>query len=82
MHSIVWQYIDRDERTRITDLIESVGATATPDTPLALMSFEPHEPDRAHAALKLRYWDGRSAVGTSTLLAECGFHGQWVRWHA
>ena len=82
MHSIVWQYIDKVERARITDLIESVGATATPDTPLAWMSFEPHEPDRAHAALKLRYWDGQSTVGAPTLLAECGFHGQWVRWRA
>lgn len=82
MHSIVWQYIDKDERARITDLIESIGSTATPDAPLAWMSFEPHEPDRAHAALTLRHWDGRSAEGAPILLAECGFHGQWVRWHA
>ncbi len=82
MHSIVWQYIDKDERARITDLIESVGATATPDAPVAWMSFEPHEPDPAHAALRLRYWDGRSAEGAPTLLAECGYHGQWVRWLA
>ena len=82
MHSIVWQYIDKGERARITALIESVGATATPDMPLAWMSFEPHEPDRAHAALTLRYWDGRAAQGVPTLVAECGFHGQWVRWHA
>ncbi len=81
-HSIVWQYIEKDERARITDLVESAGATATPDAPLAWMSFEPHEPGRAHAALKLRYWDGRSADRMPTLLAECGFHGQWVRWHA
>ncbi len=82
MHSIVWQYIDKHERARITGLIESVGATATPDAPLAWMSFEPHEPDRAHAALTLRYWDGMSPDGTPTLLAECGYHGQWVRWQA
>jgi hypothetical protein len=81
MHSIVWQYVDKDERARITDLIETAGATATPDAPLAWMSFEPHEPERAHAALRLRYWDGRS-TGTPTVLAECGYHGQWVRWHA
>ncbi len=82
MHSIVWQYIDKEERTRITELVESVGASATPDAPLAWLSFEPHQPDRAHAALLLRYWDGEAGDGTLTLLAECGFHGQWVRWHA
>ncbi len=81
MHSIVWQYIDKDERAAITSLIESVGATATPDAPLAWMTFEPHEPDRKNAALLVRYWDGAAGVGEPELLAESGFHGQWVRWH-
>ena len=82
MHSIVWQYIDKDERARITAFVETVGASATPDSPVAWMSFEPHEPNRDHAALMLRYWDGRSGDGTLALLAECGFHGQWVKWLA
>ena len=80
MHSIVWQYIDRDERQRITEFVESVGRSASVDAPLAWLSFEPHEPHRKHAALSLRLWDGERHAGESTHLAECGFHGQWVRW--
>lgn len=80
MHSIVWQYIDRDERQRITALVESVGRSANADAPLAWLSFEPHQPHRKHAALTLRLWDGERLGGEPTLLAECGFHGQWVRW--
>ena len=82
MHSIVWQYIDRDERLRITELVESVGLSATVDAPLAWLSFEPHEPHRKHAALTLRLWDGERHAGEPTHLAESGFHGQWVRWLA
>lgn len=80
MHSIVWQYIDKDERARITTLIESTGANATTTEPVAWLSFEPHEPHRQHAALELRIWDGGQRQGDAVLLAECGFHGQWVRW--
>ena len=82
MHSIVWQYIDKAERADVTALIESVGATANADSPLAWLSFEPHEPDRAHAALTMRLWEGDRHAGVPVVLAECGFHGQWVRWLA
>ncbi len=82
MHSIVWQYIDKVERQRITETIERFGAAATPARPLAWLRFEPHEPDRVHAGLTLRLWDGVAAHGETELLAESGYHGQWVRWHA
>lgn len=82
MHSIVWQYIDPDERRRITALLQSAGDAADADAPLAWLSFEPQEPHRSHAALTLRLWDGGPNSGTPTVLAECGYHGQWVRWIA
>ncbi len=77
-HSIVWQYIDKDERARITETFERTGATATPERPVAWISFEPREPDRECVAVILRYWDGASHTGESELLATAGFHGQWV----
>jgi hypothetical protein len=77
-HSIVWQYIDKDERARITETFERTGATATAERPVAWISFEPREPDRECVAVILRYWDGVSHAGEPELLATAGFHGQWV----
>ena len=77
-HSIVWQYIDRDERTRITERIESSGAATSASSPIAWLSFEPRQPDRKCAALTLRLWDGGDHNGEPQILAISGFHGEWV----
>jgi hypothetical protein len=77
-HSIVWQYIDKAERERITAIIESAGAAAPAERPLAWLRFEPHEPDRECAALTLRLWDGGGNAGEIEELALAGYHGQWV----
>jgi hypothetical protein len=76
-HSIVWQYIDKDERDRIAKTIEASGAEATPESPIAWLSFEPSE-SRDSAALDLRLWDGGLHTGERRCLALCGFHGEWV----
>lgn len=77
-HSIVWQYIDKAERERITAIIEKAGEEASDEGPLAWLRFEPREPDRDCAALTLRLWDGGESVGEVEELAISGFHGQWV----
>jgi hypothetical protein len=80
-HSIVWQYIDKAERARITEVIETAGREASAERPLAWLRFEPREPDRECAAVTLRLWDGRGnvgEVGEVEELAISGFHGQWV----
>lgn len=74
-HSIVMQYVDADERDAIDLLFEGAGARATADAPLARLAFEPAG---AYAELRLTLWPG----GEETLLAECGYHGQPVRWLA
>lgn len=80
-HSIVWPYIDKTERKRITELIEDAGANVAPQSPLAWMRFEVQEPNRSCAALTLRIWDGRDEQGAERELATAGFHGEWVELH-
>ena len=75
-HSIVWQYIEGEERAAITALVGAAGAAATSQSPLAWLQFEPAS-SHEHAELTLRLWDG-SSTGDVELLARCGFHGQWV----
>lgn len=77
-HSIVWQYIEKDERDRITATFEQAGRSTSPARPIAWISFEPREPDRECVAVILRYWDGKGHAGEPELLATAGFHGQWV----
>jgi hypothetical protein len=77
-HSIVWQYIDKAERERITAIIEGVGEEASAERPLAWLRFEPREPERECAALTLRLWDGEASAGAVEEMAIAGFHGQWV----
>ena len=77
MHSIVWQYIDFEERRAIAQCIESAGEWATADSPLAWMTLEPQSSAASFPHLTLRSWPGDGAVVN---LAEAGFHGEFVRW--
>ena len=40
-HSVVWQYLDDDERARVTAVLESAGSRSTADAPIAHLSLEP-----------------------------------------
>jgi hypothetical protein len=72
-HSIVWLYLDEPTRARITSTLESAGARATPDTPLAWLRMEADaELTRVDATL----WPG----GESSLIARAGYHGKPVQW--
>ena len=75
-HSIVWQYIPADRREAITAAIESAGAQASPDKPLAWMMLETNRNTFAHE-LTIRYWPGG---GTAALLGQAQAHGAWVEW--
>lgn len=75
MQSIVWQYIDREVRWAINEVVEEAGAAATANAPLAWLTFEVDEFDRRRAAVQLRRWPG----GGGTLIAHADFHGRWVR---
>jgi len=76
-HSIVWQYLEPDEQDAVVGRLRGVGATATPERPLAWLRLEPH-PDSARTELRLTTWPG----GEERHLADAGFHAGRATWLA
>ena len=78
-HSIMWQYLPREEKKAVVATLRALGARATPDAPVAWLTFEPHKPDPAKGAeLGVTLWPG----GERRVLAMCGDHGDPVSWQA
>ncbi|HEY3605472.1 MAG TPA: DUF2332 domain-containing protein [Sporichthyaceae bacterium] len=60
-HSLLWQYLDDDERADVAAGLDTLGATATPDAPLARLSLEPRgrrSPDGVQFVVRLQTWPG------------------------
>ncbi|MGN6499761.1 MAG: DUF2332 domain-containing protein [Tsuneonella sp.] len=76
MHSIVWQYVPKDQQARVTAAMEAAGARATPDKPLAWIALEANRDTHRHE-MTVRYWPGRAEP---VKLAEAHPHGAWVKW--
>jgi hypothetical protein len=75
-HSIVWQYLPDATQQGITEAMESAGAAASADKPLAWIALETNRATFKHE-LRIRYWpEGGEAVK----LAEAHPHGAWVEW--
>ncbi|HWT24402.1 MAG TPA: DUF2332 domain-containing protein [Solirubrobacteraceae bacterium] len=74
-HSIVWQYLDDTERSRVRAAIEDAGARASAATPLAWLRMEADGPD---TRLDVTVWPG----ATTRVLGRAGFHGRPVTWLA
>lgn len=76
MHSIVWQYVPADQQARVTAAMESAGAKATADRPLAWIALEANRTLHRHE-LVVRYWPGGDAPA---MLGHAHAHGAWVEW--
>jgi hypothetical protein len=76
MHSIVWQYVPKDQQARVTAAMGAAGATATADRPLAWIALEANRDTHRHEMV-VRYWPGG---GMPVPLAEAHPHGAWIRW--
>ncbi|MEO9874895.1 MAG: DUF2332 family protein [Anderseniella sp.] len=74
LHSIAFQYFPEPVQLRITERIETVGAMATTDTPLAWLSFEQFGTEGPR--LVLRLWPGDS----SRVLAKADAHCRSICW--
>lgn len=75
LHTIVWQYLPSETKTRLSSLIASAGAAATRAAPFAWLRMEA-DGDLRSAAVTLTIWpDGRERR-----LGRADFHGRWVRW--
>ncbi len=76
MHSVVWQYIPRDERDEIVELMEDAGSMASEERPLAWVSLEANRDTHRHE-LTVSYWprgDMRRRLATAHP------HGKWIDW--
>ncbi|WP_300037955.1 DUF2332 family protein [uncultured Roseobacter sp.] len=77
-HTVAWQYFPQPAQKRGQALIETAGARATPERPLAWLSMESDGDTKGAigAALTLRLWPGDQTV----FLGRADFHGRWIRW--
>ena len=75
-HSVVWQYVPPDERSRITRAIEAAGQRAGSAAPVAHLWLEPEHVDHGGFVLRLHTWPG----GEQRLLADAQGHGPPVVW--
>lgn len=74
-HTVAWQYFPPALQTRGTALIETAGAAATPDAPLAWLRMEADSQTRG-AGVSARLWPGDHHIA----LGRADFHGRWVDW--
>jgi hypothetical protein len=78
-HSVMWQYLDAAEKSRVRDRLDEIGSSATPSAPFAHIAFEPRrlEPGGARRfVVAVRMWPG----GQERLLGEAPPHGIPVQW--
>lgn len=74
-HTLVWQYLPEPTKARIATALETAGAAATPQAPLAWFRFE--NDMAGHGGLmELTLWPG----GATRNLGRADFHGRWVEW--
>jgi hypothetical protein len=74
-HSIAWQYFPEERQRTGKELMETAGARATADRPLAWLRLE-SDGGEYGAGLRLTCWPG----GKTELLGRADFHGRWVEW--
>jgi hypothetical protein len=73
-HSIVMQYLSREERGDFEAAVCEAGDESTAARPLAWLRMEPADVDETEVRLTL--WPG----GRERVLAYAGYHGNPVRW--
>ncbi len=77
-HTVAWQYFPQKTQDHGRAMIESAGAKATPNRPLAWLSMESDGDNtgKIGAALALRLWPGDLRFD----LGRADFHGRWIKW--
>jgi len=79
-HSVMWQYVPRDQQQRVTARLAALGATATPESPLVHLFAEPtrRTPGEEH-----RFWvcaEVWPGGGERAFLGLMAPHGVPVTW--
>ncbi len=73
--TVAWQYFPAEKQAHGAALIERAGALASPEAPLAWLSFET-DGNAPGAGVTLRLWPGNDTVTPG----RADFHGRWVDW--
>jgi hypothetical protein len=74
-HTIAWQYFPPQTQARCRTALETAGARATTEAPMAHVGMEA-DGTPGSAALTATLWPG----GETLNLARVDFHGRWVAW--
>ncbi|HSF96213.1 MAG TPA: DUF2332 family protein, partial [Thermohalobaculum sp.] len=77
MHSIMWQYLPEETQRRISAAMQSAGASAGPETPLAWLRLE-SDGDQRTAPLSLTLWPGDE----TRVIGRADWHGRFVEWRS
>ncbi len=75
MHTVVWQYLAPQVRTRIEAALEVAGARASAAMPLAHLAFEADDKPNG-GAISLTLWPHKRQLS----LGRADFHGRWAEW--
>ncbi|WP_294192974.1 DUF2332 domain-containing protein [uncultured Sphingomonas sp.] len=73
MHSVVWQYLPPEGRSRIRDAMAAAGTRASAERPLAWVMMEPNRDLHRHE-VRVQCWPGTPME----LVALTHAHGAWV----
>ena len=73
IHTVVWQYLPLEIRTRIEKQMTQTGQQATPDAPIAWLRLEP-DGNAPGGAIILTLWPG----GEPRTIGRADFHGRWI----
>jgi hypothetical protein len=83
-HSVMWQYVPREQQDRVTAGLAALGESTTPDAPLAHLSAEPFRrtPESTHEFwVRVRTWGEPGADnGEPRILGRMAAHGVPVTW--
>ncbi|WP_305096620.1 DUF2332 domain-containing protein [Croceibacterium aestuarii] len=75
-HTVMWQYLPDTSKQAISEMMETAGAEADSNRPLAWLSLETNRATFAHE-LRVRYWPGGEEA---VHLTSAHPHGAWVEW--
>lgn len=80
VHSMVVQYMSREERAAVNAAIVLAAAASTPERPLAQIGMEWSD-DRSAVELRVTQWNGTPTGGKTVVAAHCHPYGEWFRWY-